>query len=82
MVRKAWSGDLNAGFILVLQIVSGSLFIFFAMVGCVLIYDAWDTTVDGPEISANAQNLILTLSGGVLALLSSIVGRYFGKRTL
>lgn len=79
-MKKAWSGDLDAGFILVLQIASGALLIFFLMVGGVFIYDALDTTIPGPEISDNAQNLVLTVSGAVLSLLSMIVGRYFGRR--
>lgn len=76
-MRRALSGDLDAGFVLVTQIAAGALLLVFTLVAVELVAESV-TGEPGVEIGANAQNVILTLSGGVVSLLSTIVGRFFG----
>lgn len=80
-MKSAWRGDLDAGFIMVLQIVAGTVLIFFLMIGVGIVIDS-TSGEPGLELSSNAQNLILTLTGGVLSLLSTITGRYFSRRAI
>jgi uncharacterized membrane protein len=80
-IGKAWSGDLDAGFLIALQIAAGAVLVFFMMVGIGIVIDS-SSGEPGLDLSSNAQNLILTLTGGVLSLLSTIIGRYFGRRSI